>query len=75
MKAALVKEKNVMVVDDIPIPQPSADSMLIKVHACAICGSDVRIYRRGDARARDLLRAVDGGLVDGGYFVKHCVRS
>jgi L-iditol 2-dehydrogenase len=52
MKAALVKEKNVMVVEDIPVPRVPEDSMLIKVHACAICGSDVRIFRKGDARAK-----------------------
>jgi len=34
-----------------PIPKPGTDSLLIKVEACAICGSDVRIYRKGDSRA------------------------
>ena len=34
-----------------PVPEPGPDSMLIKVEACAICGSDVRIYRKGDSRA------------------------
>jgi len=34
-----------------PVPEPGDDSLLIKVEACAICGSDVRIYRKGDARA------------------------
>jgi L-iditol 2-dehydrogenase len=34
-----------------PIPEPGNDSLLIKVEACAICGSDVRIYRKGDSRA------------------------
>ena len=52
MKAAVVKEKNVMTVEDIPIPDVPADSMLVRVRACAICGSDVRIFRRGDARAK-----------------------
>lgn len=52
MKAALVKEKNVMVVEEIPVPAVPADSMLIRVRSCAICGSDVRIFRKGDARAK-----------------------
>ncbi len=52
MKAALVNERNVMMVEDIPVPRVPEDSMLIKVHACAICGSDVRIFRKGDARAK-----------------------
>jgi L-iditol 2-dehydrogenase len=33
------------------VPAPGDDSLLIKVEACAICGSDVRIYRKGDSRA------------------------
>jgi L-iditol 2-dehydrogenase len=33
------------------VPEPGDDSLLIKVEACAICGSDVRIYRKGDSRA------------------------
>ncbi|MCX6992859.1 MAG: alcohol dehydrogenase catalytic domain-containing protein, partial [Kiritimatiellaeota bacterium] len=35
-----------------PVPEPSHDSLLVKVEACAICGSDVRIFRKGDARAK-----------------------
>ena len=52
MKAVLVKEKNVMAVEQIPVPEVIAGSMLVRVEACAICGSDVRIFRRGDSRAK-----------------------
>lgn len=52
MKAALVRGKNRLTLEDIPIPDVIAGSMLIRVKACAICGSDVRIFRRGDSRAR-----------------------
>lgn len=52
MKAAVVKEKDVMVVEDIPVPEINSDTMLIRVESCAICGSDLRILRKGDARAK-----------------------
>ena len=52
MLAAQVEGLGVMRLAEKPIPRPGRDSLLIKVHACAICGSDVRIFRRGDARAK-----------------------
>ena len=30
--------------EDIPIPQISDDEVLMKVHATAICGTDVHLY-------------------------------
>lgn len=35
-----------------PKPVPGDNSLLIKVKSCAICGSDVRIFRKGDSRAK-----------------------
>jgi len=52
MKAAVIKEKNVMAIEDIPIPEINNDTMLVRVVACAICGSDIRIYSKGDPRAK-----------------------
>jgi threonine 3-dehydrogenase len=38
--------------EDVPVPVPSADEILIKVHTTGICGTDVHIYEWDDwARA------------------------
>jgi len=52
MLAAQVESLGKMGLVEKPIPEPRDDSLLIKVEACAICGSDVRIYSKGDSRAR-----------------------
>ncbi len=41
MKAAFHIEKMKMVIRDIPMPEPDTNQYLVKVEACAICGSDV----------------------------------
>ncbi len=52
MLSAQVESLGQMRLVEKPIPVPGDNSLLIKVEACAICGSDVRIFRRGDSRAR-----------------------
>ncbi|MGI6284687.1 alcohol dehydrogenase catalytic domain-containing protein [Neomoorella humiferrea] len=39
---------------DIPIPSTKSDEMLIKVEACSICGSDLRIFNYGSPRIQQL---------------------
>ena len=51
MKAAVVEELGVIKVREVEVPALLEDSLLIKVEACAICGSDIRIFRKGDPRA------------------------
>jgi L-iditol 2-dehydrogenase len=51
MLSAQVESLGKMRLVEKPIPVPSDDSLLVKVEACAICGSDVRIFRKGDSRA------------------------
>jgi propanol-preferring alcohol dehydrogenase len=44
MKAAVVTAPNVpIVIEDRPIPQPKAGEVLIKVHACGVCHSDLMV--------------------------------
>lgn len=52
MLSAQVESLGVMRLVEKPIPAPGDDSVLVKVKSCAICGSDVRIFRSGDSRAR-----------------------
>jgi len=37
--------------DDVPIPEPAADEVLIKVHACGVCRTDLHVVE-GDLEVR-----------------------
>ena len=50
MKAAVLEALDRIVVKEVPIPQPDDDSVLVKVRACAVCGSDIRILHFGNSR-------------------------
>ena len=47
MKAAVFKDIEKIILEDLPIPDCPADGILLKIHACGICGSDVRNYHNG----------------------------
>src|SRR4051794_3712059 len=44
MKALLLSDKKKLEITDMPVPQVAADSLLVRVRACGICGSDVHGY-------------------------------
>jgi L-iditol 2-dehydrogenase len=50
MKAAIFEGIDKMVVKEIPIPEIDDNSVLVRVRACAVCGSDIRIYHSGNSR-------------------------
>ncbi|MFA5330060.1 MAG: alcohol dehydrogenase catalytic domain-containing protein [Prolixibacteraceae bacterium] len=50
MKAAVYLGNDKMVVKNIPVPEVDDNSILLKVHSCAVCGSDIRIYHSGNSR-------------------------
>ncbi len=52
MKAASVVSPGNLRIIEKPVKACPPDSMLIKVEACTICGTDLRIYKKGDPRAR-----------------------
>ena len=52
MKAAVIHAKGDLRLQDLPIPEVPAGSIRVRVKACAICGTDLRIYRKGDYRAQ-----------------------
>ncbi|ANE48240.1 L-threonine 3-dehydrogenase [Paenibacillus swuensis] len=52
MKAAVLEALDQMVVKDLPVPEVDDDSILMKVEAVGICGSDIRIYHHGNARVQ-----------------------
>lgn len=50
MKAAIFEGLNKMVVKEVPTPEIDENSVLVKVMACAVCGSDIRIFHHGNNR-------------------------
>ena len=44
MKAAVYKGKQRFEIEEIPTPSPGPDQVLVKVHFCAICGTDVHAF-------------------------------
>jgi L-iditol 2-dehydrogenase len=47
MKAARLKGKLNIQVEEVPVPQIAADEMLLKVKSASLCGTDVRMYNNG----------------------------
>ena len=47
MKAAVIKDKGVLAIEDVPAPQAGAGEVVIRVSRCGICGSDVRLIANG----------------------------
>ena len=50
MKAVVVRAPMQFEVEDVPIPQVPEGGFLVKVAACALCGSDMRTLRSGHPR-------------------------
>jgi L-iditol 2-dehydrogenase len=47
MKAAVYLGPENVEIREVPTPECGSNEILLKVHACAICGTDVRIYYNG----------------------------
>ncbi|MDR2740181.1 MAG: zinc-dependent dehydrogenase [Treponema sp.] len=72
MKAAVYFEKDRIEVQEVPTPQADADSVLVKVRACAVCGSDIRIFHHGNSRVKPpqiLGHEASGEVVEAGANV------
>ena len=63
MKAAVFYKEKDLRIEDLPIPEPKSDEVLIKVMACGICGTDVHIYHGDEGAA-----ATPAGTVLGHEF-------
>lgn len=50
MKAAVLEALDAITVKDIAEPQCGDNEAILKVEACAVCGSDIRIYHYGNDR-------------------------
>jgi len=45
MKAAIIKEPGVIKIEEVAKPSASAGEVLLKVEACALCGTDQRVLK------------------------------
>ena len=50
MKAAVYRGPGDLSVQDVPTPTAGRDEVLIRVHACATCGTDAKIFNHGHPR-------------------------
>jgi L-iditol 2-dehydrogenase len=52
MKAAVLEDLKRLVVREVPMPACDENSILVRVGACAVCGSDVRMFNHGNPRLK-----------------------
>lgn len=72
MKAAILEALDRIIVKEVPTPQADDNSVLVKVKACAVCGSDIRIYHHGNSRVippQILGHEISGEVVEAGKNV------
>src|ERR1051326_4390409 len=72
MKAAVYRGVNDVRVESVPVPQLGAGELLIRVHTCGICGTDLKKISTGSHSAPRLLGHETAGVVAAvGAGVKH----
>ena len=47
MSAAVYQSPGVVTVEERPVPRPGPDQVVVRVHSCGICGSDIHQLRDG----------------------------
>jgi L-iditol 2-dehydrogenase len=47
VKAAILKKIEDLVIEEVKTPSPNDDELVVKVKACTICGTDVKIFHHG----------------------------
>ena len=52
MKAAVLEAIEELVVREVATPEVEAGGVLVRVHACAVCGSDIRMFHHGNPRLK-----------------------
>lgn len=49
MRAAVLRDWNDLVVEEVPRPEPAAGEVLVRVRACGLCGTDLKLVQGGFA--------------------------
>lgn len=73
MKAAVFRDVDVMETVELPVPDCPEDGILVKVHACGICGSDIRNFHNGlkdDVKDQIMGHEIAGEIVAAGARVE-----
>lgn len=73
MKAAVLEGIDKLTVKEVETPKVTDDSLVLKVKACAVCGSDIRIYHYGNPRVKYpqiIGHEIAGDVVEVGSRVK-----
>jgi (R,R)-butanediol dehydrogenase/meso-butanediol dehydrogenase/diacetyl reductase len=70
MKAAVMEGPKQFVIKDMPKPSPDKSAVLIRVRACAVCGSDLTMYKLG-VGDRVFGHEFSGDIVELGQGVKN----
>jgi len=52
MKAVVYHGPEDIRVEQVPLPPCGAGELLVKVDACAVCGSDLKSFRHGNPRIK-----------------------
>ncbi len=52
MKAAVLEGLDSLVFMEVPTPRVGDGEVLVRVHACAVCGSDIRMFHHGNPRLK-----------------------
>jgi len=52
VKAAVLEGLNQLTVREVPTPDVEDDGVLVRVHSCAVCGSDIRMFHHGNPRLK-----------------------
>jgi len=47
VRASVLQELETLVIGNVPDPQCAPDGIVIKVEACAVCGTDVKVFHQG----------------------------
>lgn len=71
MKTVFVKAPFQFKIKEIPIPQPAAGEVLLRVKACGICGSDLHIARSQAADWVTFGHEMTGVIEQTGPGVRH----
>nr|WP_218961817.1 alcohol dehydrogenase catalytic domain-containing protein [Actinomyces ruminis] len=47
MRASVLRERGVVVLEERPVPSPDPDQVLVRIESVGVCGSDVHYYQHG----------------------------
>ncbi len=76
MKAAVFYRKHNLKIEELPIPTPKANEVIVNVKACGICGTDIHIFEGDEGAAATPYATVPGHEFSGVVTaVGECVTS